>query len=330
MSLGYQGSLGLKQETALGEEAAAPEVFAEFKSESLDMNNNLIRPAVVNGTRLIKRTLPGAVEAGGGIVMSLAPEGAAPWLFKGLFGAVASEEAAAGVYDHTFSPTNGKFLPSFTVQVDHDSGCQNWIGCTVGSATLTVAPDDLLDLSVEMLAQRPKAATAATPSYSAAAPWGASGVEITFNGAERMDFRSIWLTISNNVTPIRTLNGKRWAGRHAPGMLEVRGTVTFEFSSDEERRRMWGGVSAGTPQNTLAPGSLVMAVTHTSEVAEGYYYTLTLNMPEIYYAAAPANITSASSIITQTVTFYASHNAAADKTIEMILRNGVSGYPDPG
>ena len=329
MSMGYQGSLGLKQETALGEEAAAPEVFAEFKSESLDMNNNLIRTVTVNGTRLIKRMLPGAVDAGGGIVLSLSPEGATPWLLKGLFGEVSSGEAAAGVYDHTFSPTNGKFLPSFTVKVDHDSGCQNWIGCTVGSATLTIAPDNLLDLSVEMLAQRPKAATAATPSYSAVAPWGAFGVEFTFNGTGRWDFRRFGLTISNNVTPIRTLNGKRWAGRHAPGILEARGTVTFEFASDAERRRMWGGVSAETPQNTLAPGSLVMTVTHTSEVAKGYYYTLTLNMPEIYYEAAPANITSASSLVTQTVTFYASHNAATDKTIEMILRNGVSGYPNP-
>ena len=92
---------------------------------------------------------------------------------------------------------------------------------------------------------------------------------------------------------------------------------------------MWGGTNADTPQNTLLPGSLSMAVTHTAAITVGNYYALTLNLSEIYYSAAPANITSAENRILQTVSFYASHNAASDKTIEMILRNSVSGYPDP-
>ncbi len=329
MSIGYQGHLGIKQEAAYGEEAITPDVFAEIVRESLDMNNNLIRYEAVNGTRLIKRTLPGPVEAGGGITLALSPEGAAPWLLKGLFGSVASAQVAEGVYDHTFMPSNGAFLPSFTVQVDHKSGCQNWIGCTVQSASLSIAPDDLLDLTVELLAQRPKAVTAAAASYRDAVPWGAPCVNFNFNGVERLDFQNFNLTIGNNVTPVRTLNGKRWAGRHAPGILEVRGSVTFEFTSEDDRRRMWGGAAAETPQGTLAPGALVMAITHTDEIADGYYYTLTLNLPEIYYAAAPANIASAANAITQTVVFYASHNAASDKTIEAVLRNGKSGYPDP-
>jgi hypothetical protein len=329
MSVGYQGHLGLCQETSLGEEASPPAAFAEIKSESLDMNNNLLRPPVVNGSRLIKRTLAGPVEAGGGIVMSLTPEGASPWLLKGLFGNVASGQAAEGVYDHTFAPSGGPSLPSFTVQVDHDAGCLNWIGCTVSSASLSITPDDLLDAAFDLVAQRPKATEAASPAYSAAAPWDANGIEIAFNEAERIDFESINLTIGNNVTPVRTLNGKRWAGRHVPGLLEVRGSVVFEFSSDAEMRRMWGGVNADTPQRTLLPGGMALTVTHTSEIAEGYFYTMTLNLPEIYYAAAPANITSAPDRIIQTVSFYASHNAQSDKTIELILRNGVSGYPNP-
>lgn len=329
MSVGYQGHLGLCQETDFGVEAAAPAAFAEIKSESVSMSNALLRPQLVNGTRLIKRTLAGQVEAGGGVVAGLTPEGATPWLLKGLFGNVTSAPAAEGVYDHVFTPSGGASLPSFTMQVDHDAGCLNWIGCTVSSATISISPDDLLDASYELLAQRPRSATAATPVYSGIAPWSAHGIGITFNGDSRADFESVRLTLSNNAEVVRTLNGKRWAGRHVPGMFEARGSVSFEFSSEAEMKRLWGGASADTPQNELLPGSIVVTVTHASEAATGYPYMLTLNLPEIYYESAPANITAAPDRIVQTVTFYASHNIATNKTIELTLRNGVAAYPNP-
>jgi hypothetical protein len=329
MATGTQGHLGLKQEATYGQEATPPEVYGRFFSESIAMNNKLIRPRTVNGTRFTKRALAGSVSAGGGVSMALSPEGIVPWFVKGLLGGVSTEMIASGVYEHVYAATPGCELPSFTVQVDQDAACQNWLGCVVSGATLSVAPNAELGFDVNLVSQRPKLAVAGTPSFPDVDLWVASGVSFSFNGENRLDYESFKLSIDNNIEQVYTLNGQRWPSAHVTKGLEVSGTVTFAFSSDAELRRFWGAADATTPLNTLMPASLTLTATHSDEIAPGYNYSLAIELPEVYYTSAPANITSATDRILQTVAFVANFNAASGKVIGVTLRNGESGYPDP-
>lgn len=329
MSMGYVGYLGLRQENGYGQEAAPPVAYGEIENETIKMDSGLIRPRTVNGTRFTKRALAGGVSAGGGVSMVLSPEGIVPWFLKGLLGGVTSEMMSSGVYEHVFSATNGCDLPSFTVQVNHNAACQNWLGCVVSGATISVAPNAELSFDVNLIAQRPKLAEAGTPSFPDVDSWVASGVSFSFNGIGRLDFENFKLTIDNQVEQVYTLNGQRWPSAHVTSGLEVSGTVTFAFSSDAEMRRFWGAADATTPQNKLMPASLTLTATHADEIAPGYNYSLSIELPEIYYTSAPANITSATDRILQTVAFVSNFNAVAGKVIGVTLRNGESGYPDP-
>ena len=109
----------------------------------------------------------------------------------------------------------------------------------------------------------------------------------------------------------------------------MEGTLVLDFSSDEERRRLWGGADATEPQLSLSPGSLAMVVTQVEEFTPGHSRRLTLEAPEIFYAAAPANISAARDRIIQTVSFFVNFNASLEKFADIVLRNGESGYPNP-
>jgi len=251
MSAGYLGHMGLKEETAFGAEAAPPEVFGEFFNESIVMDNRLIRPATVNGSRFRKWVFPGPVSGRGGISTALAAEGIVPRLLKGLFGSVSTEELDTGVYEHTFVPVQSSSLPSFTVQLDQEGGCQNWIGSTVAGATMSVAPGDILGFSVDLLAQRPKRAEPSAPAYPGIKPWIAFEAVFTLNGVENVNFEDFTLSFANSVEPVWTLNGQRHATRHVAKGFELEGSIAVEFDSDEQRRRMWGSAGAAGPELTI-------------------------------------------------------------------------------
>lgn len=329
MSIGYLGHMGLKQESAFGTEASPPEVYGEIFNESIVMDNRLIRPDTVNGTRFKKWVVPGPVSGRGGISTGLVAEGLAPWLFKGLFGEVSSQVVAAGVYDHTFTPVQSTALPSFTFEVNYDSSCQNWIGSTVSGASLSVSPNDLINMNVTLLSQRPKKTTASTPSYPDLKPFTGFETEFTLNGIENISFESFNINIGNNVEAVWTLNGKRYPAKHVAKGFDIEGSVTLEFSSDAERRRLWGNVSANEPQLVVEPGSFLVTATESVEFTPGYSRTFTLDIPEIYYASAPANISAARDRIVQTVSFFGNYNAASGKFADVVIRNGESGYPNP-
>jgi hypothetical protein len=330
MTIGFLGYLGLKQESEYGAEATPPDVFGDISGESFRMDNGLLRPATANGTRFARRTYPGAVTASGGMTLDMKPEGITPWLLKGLFGRVESELVEEGVYEHKFTPTQSPELPSFTMQVGHGEGrCANWLGCAVDSATISISPGGTLEMDARMTAQRPVAAATSEPFYASAGAWVAADVEFTFNGVGRLDFEDFRLEINNNVEAARTLNGERWAsGQNARG-FEASGTARFALRSDADTRMMWGGADAATPGKSLAPGSLSIAIVHRDAISGEHKYSLTINLPEIYYAAAEANISPAGEMITQTVAFVASPDPATGKMIEAALRNGETGYPDP-
>ena len=73
----------------------------------------------------------------------------------------------------------------------------------------------------------------------------------------------------------------------------------------------------------------MVTATHEKEAAAGYPFIFSINIPELYYESAPANITREKNRVTQEITFKPSWNHSAGEILSMTMRNSVASYPDP-
>ena len=334
MSVGMLGHLGIKQETSFGTEATPPTVFGEIKNESIAMDNNLLIPRYVGGIRGNKRILPGPLTAGGSFAFDLTPEDLMGWVLKGVFGQVTSTLIDTGIYSHVFTPIASSTLPSFTVQVDAEAGCQNWIGTNFSGFGLSLTPNALIECALNVISQRPKEAVAATPSYTSLDPFTPYQITITLNGSEDINFEDLSLDITNEYEAVATLNNQRYASKNVAKQFDCSGTFVQEFGDMDMRRRMWGASDATEPELCLDSGSLKIEIEQTCSNGEivvdsGVYYKLTLDFHEIYFNSAPANISGADDRIMQNVAFSTKYNAAVAAMMTVTLLNSQSGYPDP-
>ncbi len=330
MALGCCGVFGLKQEACYGVQAAPPEVFGGIISESMAARADLAVRALASGSRSAGSATPGAVAAGGEVVLQMTPEGLTPRLLKGLFGDVASRLLGDGVHEHTFTFAQGGAMPSFTAYVEAAAeNCCNWLGCVVSAATISIAPDAPVLISVVLAAQRPAAAEAAESFYSGPKAWAAHDAAFILNGEQRLDLESFELTFDNNIKTLRTLNGGRWCGGIVPGAVSVRGSFVAEFGSEAEMRRFWGAPGAATPLNEFKPGSLSFSLVHGSGVAGGRDYEFSATLPEIYYSAAEASVDGSADRVLQRVSFEAVRSDAAEIATAVLI-NGTEGYPEGG
>jgi len=329
MALPLSGIMGIMQESAFGVEGSPPAAFDGLIRESLAMRNNLI-PGLSRST-MPQYVIPGTVTAGGGISLGFQPEGIVPWLFKGLFGSVSSVQAAPGVFDHSFIAGTTRRLPSFTFRVDDGTTTQLWLGCTVKFAGFTFSGNDAVELNAELVSQRPHAAggAPATPVYSGISPWAGHHLAFSLNGVTHTDFEQFTLLFENDIEPVFTHNQTRWAARHYLRSFNTAGSVTLRFSSDAERRRLWGAINADQPQRVVQPGTVSLAATHPEEAAPGYNYSFSASFPEIYYESTSEDIVHLPDFILQRIQFTPVSGDSRGSIVDVTIRNSVPGYPDP-
>jgi hypothetical protein len=332
MSIGALGHLGVKQETAFGVEATPPTVFHEIRSESISADNNLITPRYVGGIRGNKRVLPGPFSGEGNIEFDMTPEDCFPLFLKGLLGTVVTTPGVTGVYSHKFTPLQSASLPSWTVQVDAEAGCQNWLGVTFSSLGFTLSPDALIECSLGVVAQTTKEATAAVPTYTTLDPFTAYDVAVSFNGVPDVTFENLKIEISNDNEGVRTLNNQRYISRSVAKNLTVSGSFSLEFSNMDKFRLFWGSAVATAPQKCITDSALQIDITSTCQEivpASGVYYSLSIVIPSIYFSTGAPNITGPDDRVMMDMAFVTKHDAVAGNSISFTLVNSQVGYPDP-
>ncbi len=327
MSFGYLGHLGIKEEAVFGYEGDDEFVYEELVSETIMMENSYLNNEVTDGLRSRKGALLGRVSAGGAIEMQLKPEGAIPWILKGLQGSVDSHIQSEGIYEHVFTPMQTQYLPSYSLLITQNQSSQLWLGCTFSGATLSIANDDYVGLGLRVISQRPmESSFLSPPFFRNISPCTANSVTFMLNGETNAKIEKFSMDIENNVLPIHTLNGRRYCRKHSAGKYAIEGRITLEYETESEMERLWGYPTASYPTETVAPGSLSFTIDNPYEISEGGCCRFTFDLPEIYYRSAQANITNAGDRILQTVSFFATYNRFAEKTMDIVLRNSESGY----
>ncbi len=329
MSVAFLGHMGLKQETAFGVEAT-PDVFGEILSEGISMDNNLIIPELISGTRFTKRVLPGPVTASGNITLPIFPEDLTPWIFKGVLGAVTTANNGGGVYTHTFSPAQTSTLPSFTIQIDAEAHSTNWIGCNFSNMSISAEPNGLVNLSVGIISQVPKEAVAATPSYTTLDPFTAYDIAVTLASAARADFEAFTIDITNDTEGVSTLNNLRYISKNVSKGFNCTGSFSFELGDPDIVRYLWGSAVATEPLMSLTPIDLTITMTSQANIGVSVTpYRCVVTIPNVYLATAPYNLSGAKSRVMQECSFVTRYDPNTAKQMDITLRNGQSGYPNP-
>lgn len=207
---------------------------------------------------------------------------------------------------------------------------QAWLGCTFSGMSLVVLKNQLASLNMSLLAQRPSESAATSPAtYSNIIPFSGHVFSFALNGIENLKFENFSLNVRNDIEVVHTLNRKSYCSKHHVRGLDISGSITLEFETEAERRRLWGALTATGPQNVIAPGSLTVTATHNDEAAIGYPFVFSINIPELYYESAPANITRQQERVIQKISFKPSWNRNAAEILSMTMRNSVASYPDP-
>lgn len=324
------GHIGLKQETEFGEESDSQYALDSFISETVMLENDFVVPNYINKMRFNTTAVTGRVRVYGGVEMYAKPEGVLPWVLKGLFGAVETEQLAEGVYSHRFTTLHAASLPSYTMLIENHATSQEWLGTSMNGVVLTTKGNELTTLSLEALGQRPGATTDPPEvAIPAIIPFSGAWTTVELDGETCDTFEEINIDIGNNIETVFTMNRQRYCRAHAPGKITVGGRMTLEFETERERQRLWGAISAPGPQDTVRPCSLRVVSSHPVEIAPGHNYSMIVEMPEIYFVTAPANISRQSVRVLQTIEFFPVYNKASGRFADITIINGVPGYPSP-
>lgn len=336
MSIAMSGHLGLKQETAFGV-AAVPNVFGEISSESLAMDYGLHIPRMIGGIRGNKRVLPATLKGSGGFTYLLTPEDLIGWILKGAFGSVTTTNLGLGAYQHVFKPQSGSILPSFTTQVDAEAGCFNFLGSCFSGFSISMTPEDLIEMSIDMIPQTIVEAVAATPTYTTLDPFTPQMITVTLNGASNTDIESLEINATNELEGVFTLNGQRYIGKNVAHQFDCGGRFEMEFGDMTMLRRIWGNSLATRPWDALTAGSLTIAI----EMAENddatygiigtsaYHYKVQFDFHSIYFRGGQPNLTAPDDRIMQDIEFVTKYDTTNTAMMTVTLTNGQASYPDP-
>lgn len=226
----FQNSFGTLQVSSL-EAAPVSNVTLALNKEQLVENNMYNRTGESpyhEGTNVIE----------GGITMDAHPYGMG-FLLKSVFGQVAT--SGAGTFTHVFVPRAVDFdvraaMHPLTVQVDYDQGCSTIFHSLCGNnLTMEIANGEMLNLSVDYIgAGFAQDVVPIAPTFQDSDPFEWDQVSASYNGEAEVDFKSLSITLNNNLSAKHTLSNSKFPHkirRDGAYQVTVNGTMTFESHS---------------------------------------------------------------------------------------------------
>ncbi len=305
--------LAMGKEPSFGQEATDYR-FVDVASEDLKTTHDWIMPELA-GARWKRHAIKGTVKVGGSVDAYAQFDTLGDFLLAAL-GAVSTAQPdpanAPSVFKHEFTPAEA--LPSYTLIVASEITGRKFLGCVCSSLELSVAPGELLGLSLEVVGQREEATTPGEPSWSNEPYVSFSDLAECQVGGEPVALEALTLTISNGLADDAFELGSRYLPDVPVQGLEITGSFDLRFRDRTHLDRFLAGEETSLYLRFEGP-----------EIEGGLRYALELHMPRIIYKAAGANI-SARERLVERVEFEAIYDPAAGYVLKAVLQNREAGY----
>jgi hypothetical protein len=287
---GYDSWVSFKEESTYGTDpGGARDFYLRLVTESMKKAMNPQQYPGMNGPG-VRGHFTGNIIVNGEVAVEFHYEGAGKllkWAFGGYAYAVDTPEAGAN--QHTFSFDNDSTIDSFSMEIskgDIPSGDVHlYTGCIINSITLSWANQELVGLSINVIAQNETVDGAAvgSPTYADDHPvlWHFTG-QLTVVGSGSQDMKDGSITIAHNMTEDRFLMGQTIAQPVRGSHRLVTGQATLEFADLTLYNKYVGGTK----------GSFALAFTSTELITGATYYSLTLAGTDSLLTAAEPVVNS--------------------------------------
>jgi len=320
MALSALNHLAFKEETTFGT-AVTPDIAYPIESEDLRVEGGIGShgPVQANRASAIKpfaarKSYPGTINT------FIYPEEFG-WLLKGLFGSVSSTSVDSGVYQHTFSITNGS-LPSFTIEKYSQNVTERFAGVRISAMEFNFRNDEEVTVAIDVQGKTRDTDTAISPSWPTVGPFVAVDTSVkmasdksSLSGATAdSDIQDLTLRIDNNLEVLYGLDGSQDPARIETHRLAVSGSFNKYFSDTTE-------LDAFLNRTQKALGIYLSGETITG----GYTYDLQFELADIRFTSV-AIPTGVDDIIVATCEFTGFYDTNESEVIEAILQNGTNSY----
>ena len=311
--IGQLGDLGIAKESTLGTYVAPARYIPVY------LPCNIGSPDIALLTSKAIRGIPDLLykaQQGQGQVKSakykfeVEPENIGDTLMA-VFGV--DTKTGSGPYTHTFSRGSVAQLPTYSLTVKNGLTYSEVYGAMCNKVVLDVKAPDWVTCEADFVGSNFTTGNPSfTPSYSPLNPFKFDQATLTIGGSGVSNYSDLKITFDNKVKIQPILGGSIYSNVIYTESFEVDIACTMVVENSTE----WGNFTSGTSS------SLVLALTSTQQTSSTYY-SLTINVPTIYYEAAPFPLKNGLLEITfQAKAVYTA--ASTNYTANAVLVNSVS------
>lgn len=298
----------------IGEEAdfkaaVAATKFIDTTAEQLVPYRQYIAQAGV-GSQSLKRRKGGREGARGNISFSVRPNNITN-LLKWLFGKVTSDQqGGTSAYKHTFD-FEDLLTKSFTGRMGKETHEEIYPGMLVDSLGFGGVADDDISATVSLIGGAAMSKTTiGSPTFSGLDSFIFHENTAKIGGVTSTVVEAFGLVIGRNVADYRVCGSKELP-RIKNTFRSVMGTMVLDFINTDELDRFINDTTT----------SLEFLIVGAQIGVTGFYYTLDLKMPVIFYNAAPTPSLRGRARLQAAVTFTAMYDVGIAGEIQAYVIN---------
>ncbi|HAM34556.1 MAG TPA: hypothetical protein DEB40_03405 [Elusimicrobia bacterium] len=312
-------TFGFKKEASRGIGEAAPAKFLAVGADSeFHYSTALIADEKIRGLKDRFPSVAGILSGTGNLNAIDVEAATIGDLLFGCLGAVATTQpdvvGAPTVFQHSFTRLNALLMPSFSYFVDRGLSVKRYPLSVIKKLSFKGTVNGKAQVDADLLFKTEESASAFASSYGVPKPLMFFQTDFKVEGASDINVKSWSLSIDNNSEALRSYNLSRDARDIiSKKPFEIDGTFELFFESEAQRAKFLVGTASAL--NIILTGDILQGTQKAK---------LELSMQEVKYSAYPfGNIDD---LLGAAVAFHAEFDPVAQKSLEVILTNQVTGY----
>lgn len=316
--VGILRAAGLAKETVVGTAITTPTEYIPYippDGFSPDITTLESKGVRAQPDMVVKASQGPGVIKGGKVKFEVEPENCGNVLMAAFGTDTKTGDASTG-YLHTFTRLANAQLPTYTWWFDKGAKFPIFAGCMLSKLDLDIKAKEFVTIDSEWTGlSYNDTGTSKTPAYSALKAWKFAHAAVSVDTVANLNYDNIKVTIDNKVSAEHALSGSIYTSKIWSEGMRVTISADLFFEDSTQYAKFLAGTTA----------AFQIVLTGTDDIAgatAGVKATLTIDLPEVRYTAAPLH--NASGVLKVPFAGVAVYNVATTKTASIALRNSVA------